>query len=268
MNINLFSIALSLFFLPAVLLHADDPSPKPLPNAHAHNDYLHKRPLLDALDQGFCSVEADIFHVDGKLLVAHDPLQVRLGRTLQALYLDPLRARAKANGGRIHRDGPPLTLLIDIKTDGETTYAALAKVLAEYADILSSVEDGKLTERAVSVIISGNRPEANIAASSPRYCSIDGRFSDLASDKSVHLLPLISDNWTKHFTWKGEGKFPTAERAKLREIVEQAHKSGRRVRFWGTPEKVELWKELRAAGVDLINTDDLEGLNKFLSAAK
>ena len=33
----------------------------PLPNAHAHNDYEHKRPLFDALDHGFCSVEADVF---------------------------------------------------------------------------------------------------------------------------------------------------------------------------------------------------------------
>jgi len=32
----------------------------PLIPAHAHNDYLHARPLLDALDHGFCSVEADI----------------------------------------------------------------------------------------------------------------------------------------------------------------------------------------------------------------
>ena len=46
--------------------------PRALPAAHAHNDYLHKRPLLDALAQGFCSVEADIFLVDGALLVAHE----------------------------------------------------------------------------------------------------------------------------------------------------------------------------------------------------
>ena len=45
---------------------------KPLPKAHAHNDYEHKCPLLDALDHGFCGVEADIYLVDGTLLVAHD----------------------------------------------------------------------------------------------------------------------------------------------------------------------------------------------------
>jgi hypothetical protein len=45
-------------------------APVPLTRAHAHNDYLHARPLFDALDHGFCSVEADVWLVDGKLLVA------------------------------------------------------------------------------------------------------------------------------------------------------------------------------------------------------
>src|SRR5262245_36960462 len=65
----------------------------PLVHAHAHNDYEHPRPLLDALDHGFCSVEADIWLVDGKLLVAHDRDKVKPDGTFQALYLDPLRER-------------------------------------------------------------------------------------------------------------------------------------------------------------------------------
>jgi hypothetical protein len=40
----------------------------PLPNAHAHNDYHHPRPLLDALDAGFCSVEADVFVVGTRII--------------------------------------------------------------------------------------------------------------------------------------------------------------------------------------------------------
>ena len=47
------------------------PAVVPLERAHSHNDYSRPRPLLDALDAGFCSVEADIFLVDGELLVAH-----------------------------------------------------------------------------------------------------------------------------------------------------------------------------------------------------
>ena len=50
---------------------------KPLENAHAHNDYLHERPLFEALDLGFNSVEADIFLVDGQLLVGHSRDQLK-----------------------------------------------------------------------------------------------------------------------------------------------------------------------------------------------
>ena len=32
----------------------------PLTQAHAHNDYEHDRLLLDALEHGFTSVEADV----------------------------------------------------------------------------------------------------------------------------------------------------------------------------------------------------------------
>src|SRR6266513_381993 len=74
-------------------------SPAPLLHAHAHNDYEHSRPLFDALDHGFCSVEADIYLVDGQLLVAHDREKVSATRSLQALYLEPLRQRVQQNHG-------------------------------------------------------------------------------------------------------------------------------------------------------------------------
>src|SRR5438105_5170374 len=103
--------------------------PKPLTRVHAHNDYEHKHPLWDALDHGFCSVEADIYLVNGKLLVAHMRSQVKPERTLEKLYLDPLRQRVKENGGRVYAAGPEVVLLIDIKTDWKTTYPLLREVL-------------------------------------------------------------------------------------------------------------------------------------------
>ena len=49
----------------------------PLQRAHSHNDYEQKRPLFEALARGICSVEADIWLVNGKLLVAHGlPLKI------------------------------------------------------------------------------------------------------------------------------------------------------------------------------------------------
>src|SRR5207245_1971454 len=90
----------------------DPPAAKATPpRRHAHNGYQHRRPLLDVLDRGFCSVEADAYLIDGKLLVAHDRKDVKPDRTLQALDLDldPLRARVRANGGRVHPGGPTVS---------------------------------------------------------------------------------------------------------------------------------------------------------------
>ena len=238
---------------------------KPLVRAHAHNDYLHERPLLDALDRGFTSVEADVFLVDGRLLVAHSVLELNPDRTLEKLYLDPLRERVRAGGGKLFADGTGLTLLVDIKADGEAAYQALAKTLAEYDDLISVVRDGRLQKKPVTVVVSGDRPWRTISAEKTRYIGLDGRLSDLDSTLPSHLLPLISDNWTSHFRWRGVGEMPQDEWDKLVAIVRKAHAAGRRVRFWATPDEESMWRQLHAAGVDLINTDDLEGLSRFLS---
>ena len=82
-------------------------------------------------------------------------------------------------------------------------------------------------------------------------------------------MPLVSDNWSSHFTWRGVGTFPATERARLRTLVTKAHAAGYRVRFWETPDtpgaaREAVWRELLAAGVDHLNTDDLHGLELFL----
>lgn len=240
------------------------PEPVPLPSAHAHNDYEHARPLLDALAQGFCSVEADIHLVAGKLLVAHDAAQTRPDRTLEALYLEPLRARTRQNGGRVFRGGPPVTLLIDIKTEAEPTYTRLHAVLTDYADMLTRFEGEQVQTNAVTVIISGNRPRDLMARQPVRYAGYDGRLADLDAPVSPHFMPWVSDNWRAHFTWRGVGPLPEAERVKLEQVVARAHAQGRRLRFWGAPDVPAVWQALRDAGVDLINTDRLAELAEFL----
>ena len=255
-------ILIGVSALPAI---ADGKPVSPIPRAHAHNDYEHTRPLLDALDQGFCSVEADIFLTkDGNLLVAHTVLGLKKENTLQKLYLDPLRQRAKANDGRIHPNGPAFYLLIDIKTDAKTTFAALEKVLADYAEMLTTTEDGKTKAGAVNVIISGNTDREGITAPKKRLAAIDGRPNDLTGTEPAALIPWVSASWGSQFKWNGKGEMPADERAKLKEYVAKAHARGRMVRFWATPDKPEAWAEQLAAGVDLINTDKLPELREYL----
>ena len=236
----------------------------PLPQAHAHNDYHHKRPLLDALDHGFCSVEADVFLVDGQLLVGHDRSELTAQRTFESLYLAPLAERIRANGGRVYADGPPVTLLIDIKTNGPSTWPVLHEALARHAKMFTRVEEGSVVEGAVTAVISGNRPFKEVKGMSPRYAGIDGRLSDLDSDVPMHFMPLISDHWFRHFKWDGKGSMPEKERKRLLNIVKRVHASGRRLRFWAAPDIEPMWRELHTAGLDMINTDDLDGLSRFL----
>ena len=116
---------------------------KPLPRAHSHNDYEQPRPLFEALDQGFCSVEADIFVVDGQLLVGHTKESLKPGLSLESLYLAPLRKRIKENRGRVYPSVATIHLLIDIKTDATATYQVLRRTLERYSDILTTYRGRK-----------------------------------------------------------------------------------------------------------------------------
>ncbi len=240
--------------------------PVPLPRAHAHNDYEHPRPLLDALDHGFCSVEADVHLVAGELLVAHDRRDARPGRTLQALYLDPLRARIQHNAGRVYPDGPPFILLIDIKSNAEATYEALRRLLGQYADILTVFNAGTVDEGPVTAIVSGNRPRAMMQAEAVRYAAFDGRLDDLDADPpaSASFMPLVSSHWAAVARWRGRGALSEKARRRLQEAVEKAHAQGRKIRFWATPDDPAVWRVLFDAGVDLLNADDLARLQAFL----
>ncbi|MBI2929854.1 MAG: hypothetical protein HYY24_29695 [Verrucomicrobia bacterium] len=245
-----------------------DAQPKPLPNAHSHNDYERPRPLLDALEHGFCSVEADIYLVEDQLLVAHDRRDVKPERTLQALYLDPLQQRVKQNGGRVYRGGPPVTLLIDIKSEAEGTYRRLADVLLIYTNMLTRFRADGTDTNAVTAIISGNRPRELMASQAVRYAAFDGRLADLEGGASPHFIPLVSESWASQFRWRGVGPLPDEEREKVQQLVKKAHQQGRRVRFWAAPDHAAGWKTLREAGVDLINTDKPAELEKFLLEAQ
>lgn len=251
---------------------------KPLAQAHAHNDYEHARPLLDALDHGFMSVEADVHLVKGELLVAHDLHQVKPDRTLEALYLAPLRERIIQHKGRVYpqtvegkkakgaltEETLPFTLLIDFKSAAEPTYAALKPLLERYRPYLTRVRDGKLEPGPVQVIISGDRPIQQLAAEKARLAFYDGRPDDVEQGTSPMLAPLVSESWLSMFTWRGQGEIPAAEKERLEAFVAKAHAQGRRVRFWATGDLRAGWEVLYAAKVDLLNADDLGGLRDFL----
>ena len=238
--------------------------------AHAHNDYMHERPLFDAMENGFRSIEADVFSLGDSLYVAHDRKDIKPGRTLRALYLEPLVDYISNYDKIIYDSASPLILLIDIKDDGLTTYKLLDRILHDFREILCKVSNEAYVRGSVMVVVSGNRPIEYMMEQTQRFAFVDGRMKDLAEEYSSSLMPLISDRWAKYFSWRGKGDMPENERTQLRLYVQQAHEKGQLIRFWATPdiagkERDAVWTELLEAGVDLINTDDLTGLRRFLS---
>ncbi len=236
--------------------------------AHSHNDYEHTYPLLDALDYHFKSVEADIYSVGDSLFVAHDFNQIKQGRTLQDLYLDPLKERISENNGSVYGNGEEIILLVDIKDDAMRTYQLLDTILRNYADMLTVFQNGQKKKGSVMVVVSGNRPFDFMKSQKVRFAGYDGRLENLDSDIPPELMPMVSDNWTKYFTWDGTGKMPEQERLALKSYARKAKSKGYILRFWGTPnltpeQRIATWTELMDAGTGLIGADQLKELEEF-----
>lgn len=231
---------------------------KLLTDGFAHNDYEHARPLFDALDLGFCAVEADIFLTNGLILVGHDARDLKPERALTNLYLNPLAERVRKNKGRVHAGGPEFFLLIDIKTAAEPTYEALREALQSYRSMLTTFNGSRIQTNAIRVVLSGERPIGMVSNEVKRFVAIDGRVVDLPAKPSAALIPLISDNWTTLFKWRGEGEMPPAEKTRLRSLIGQTHEQQKRLRLWAAPDMPAVWQLQRELGVDLINTDRLQ----------
>jgi len=231
---------------------------KLITDGFAHNDYEHARPLFDALDLGFCAVEADIFLTNGLILVGHDARDLKPERALTNLYLNPLAERVRKNKGRVHAGGPEFLLLIDIKTAAEPTYRALREILQSYRSMLTTFNGSRIQTNAIRVVLSGERPIGMVSNEVQRFVAIDGRVVDLPAKPPVALVPLISDNWTTLFRWKGEGEMPPAEKERLRSLIVQTHEQQKHLRLWAAPDMPAVWQLQRELGVDLINTDRLQ----------
>ncbi len=238
----------------------------PLPNAFAHNDYTHKRPLHDALANGYTNVEADVFLRGKNLVVAHINPYFKSHRKLEKLYLEPLLEAVEKNDGRVYPTyNNPITLLIDIKTDANATYKALKFLLEKYRKILTSYNNGVITERAVTIILSGHKPYEMIKNESDRLAFIDKDLRKVAHDTlTTNMYVMASCKYSKLVKWNGFGSLPENQKERLVNYVNMAHSRGERVRLWASPENKTVWNELLKCGVDLINTNQLVALKKFL----
>jgi len=240
----------------------------PLLNGFAHNDYRHKHPLFDALENGFTNIEADIFLKNNKLIVAHVFPYFKGKRTLENLYFKPLSERIAQNNGKVYENyNKPVILMIDIKTNADNTYEALKPLLEKYSSILTHLEDGKVVYGAVTVVLSGHKPYDMIGGEQNRLAFIDEDLRKVSRDTTMtNMFTMASCKYSRMLKWDGKGNFPESERTRLCTFVAIAHRMGEKVRLWASPEKKVVWDELLKCGVDLINTDRLATLRRYLSS--
>ncbi|MGA8117518.1 MAG: hypothetical protein WCA46_28095 [Actinocatenispora sp.] len=245
-----------------------------LATGHAHNDYKHRWPLESALRYGYASVEADVVPTaPGEapdLLVGHGRHEVAPDRTLRGGYLDPLSRRVAGFGSVHSGQSHPFQLLVELKGEPDRCYRILSDQLAPYDSMLTSYRDGVVHHGAVIVVVTGARiPYELCAAESDRHVFCDGSLSDVESaGLPATVVPLVSEDWSAMFGWRGRGPLPDDQRDRLRDLADRAHEDDRKLRIWGFPGwparvRTAFWREFSAAGVDFLASDNLRALHAF-----
>ena len=231
-----------------LLLSVSALAQSPLKKAHAHNDYEHERPFFEAFQLGFGSIEADVYAVNGELLVGHERSQLTLNRNLKDLYVDPIIRILKSNKeGNFHQ------LLIDSKTSSDSTLPLVIALLKPHAEIIQ--------QKGFRIVISGNRPKPSQYIESPAWITFDGRSDERFPTNKV---VLESESMIKFGFWNGQGPIPGLLKEKLKNYVDQVHANGRKVRLWATPDSLLGYQALLDIGVDYIGTDKLSLLADYL----
>lgn len=243
----------------------------PLAHAYAHRDCEFNPPLWRSLRHGFTHIEVDVYCLFGRIFVGHDLSQLRPGRTLQTLYLEPLRQLLRHKPGQIFTDDTPLWLFVDVKTEARSSWLLLRTLLESYHDIVTTFTPSSARTKSVTVVVSGNRPPYLVTEREPfRFAALDGRLPDAGVYTNPHVMPVVSDDWRKHFSWMGHGPMPDDERRRLKALIDITHRHSQRLRFWNTPDgdtpqRKCVWDQLTTLGIDLISTDDVEGLKNYLN---
>ncbi|PWN46522.1 hypothetical protein IE53DRAFT_391302 [Violaceomyces palustris] len=289
----------------------------PIP-VHSHNDYERVVPVLEALSYGVRSMESDVWlnPDDNRLYVGHDPFSLSRQRTFQSLTVKPLlQALEQANSANsilrseseeanffsnLQRSvstntsnpwngyyslgvgsGAPIQLLIDVKTDGETTWPYVVKELEPLRKRgwLTRYENGRIIPGPILVIGTGNTPIDQVAPLQERDYFFDAPLSNLSSsfvdskgetyEWNSTLSPLASVDFELVVPgYRGIQEPSDQVISNLSQIIDLAHQKGIQTRFWDTPNWPIFARErvntlLLSLGSDWINADDLESLSKF-----
>lgn len=203
-------------------------------------------------------IEADVLLQGHDLLVAHSANEIVPNKTLEVLYLNPLNELIEKNGGSAYPDKEKsLTLMIDLKTEAVTTLNVLVYKLKKYPLLIAC--------KTLSITVSGNMPAPALWKNFPDFIHFDGRSYITYTAEQQKRIRLVSASFQSYSKWTGNDKLNDADKKKLVTLVESAHAMGKPFRFWAIPDFENGWRMMIELGVDIINTDDVEGTTAFLN---
>lgn len=228
------------------------------PAIHSHNDYAQQEPFEGAFRAGAASIEADVFLVDGRVMLGHDS---PTGLAVREVYLNPIREAFRKNGGSVYPKGRGLQLLVDLK-DGAPTLVALQKLIEEeYRDCF----DVRHNPGAACLVITGDKIKPGEFHLYADFVYFDIRPGVELTDEELERVAMVSDYYGSYSKWKGNGAMKEEDRQKMGKVVEQAHEKGKKVRFWAFPDNPTAWRTAAEMGIDFINTDHPADVAEYFS---
>ena len=154
-----------------------------------------------------------------------------------------------------------LQILIDLKTEAESTLKAVKEAIEKYPKLARAFA----SKRSIRFVISGNRPEIVKYINYPTFIFFDHQsLTDLEKGDSKKIA-LVSFSFGAFSKWKGDQPMSTEEKLKLKTIIDSVHSYGFPIRFWGTPDTPLAWQTLYDLTVDFINTDKPKDCKDYFS---
>ena len=274
---------------------------------HSHNDYWRHVPLYDALAAGCTSVEADVWLIGNDLFVGHSRKSLTKERTLQSLYIDPIvsiltiqntasqatttnhtlssvTSPDTSNRTGVFDTSPttPLTLLIDMKTNGALTFPVVLEHLEPFRSRgwLTHFDGSAVVPGLITVVGTGNTPfDLLVANTTYRDMFYDAPLDELWGDSPTPINDydnlLIGTKYTAENSYYASvsfqeeigslwhGMLTPQQVLKIRGQVKGAEERGLKARYWDTPgwpvgRRDHVWDVLVREGVGSLNVDDLE----------
>ncbi len=229
-------------------------------NIHSHNDYAGALPFYGAYSNETGVIEADVFLVNNELFVSHTSKEIVMHNTLKSLYLEPLSSKLKSLEGKVYQSGKPLILMIDIKSDADSTLKLIEQQLKAFPEIISN--------KNIKVVISGNRPLPSQYANYPEFIYFDGRLNENYTAEQLARVEMISEDLKEFTVWNGKGVLTQDDLEKIQSTIKKVHSQNKKIRFWGTQDNVNTWMTLMNLKVDFIGTDNVSELTHFINNIK